>query len=122
MAALQVGLTQALELMGPLFLLATMLFAALALSFGAFLIARIFRMSRPLFVAFVFPFGAVLGAVVAVLFFAIVFGSGTLTTSSQVMGYLAFLGISSLTSGALAVWCCKRVLTFSSTGRATRAG
>lgn len=108
--------------MGPLFSLAVVLVAALALGFGAFVSARLFRFPQPLLVALAFPVGAVLGSAASVLLGAVVIGVGpTLTSGPQIVGYLAFLGICSLCSGALAVWCCKRVLTFNSTGRAKRA-
>ena len=109
--------------MGPLFSLTVMLFVVLALGCAVYLIARVLRISYPFWVALTFPSGAAVGGVACVLLCAAVLGPGaTLATSSQVTGYLAFLGVGSLVSGVLAAWCCKRVLTFSSTGRATRAG
>lgn len=109
--------------MGPLFSLVIILFVALALSVGTYLVARVFHMSRPLLVALAFPVGSAFGGGAAVLIAGVVLDFGaTLTGSSQVTGYLAFLAGSSLISGLLAVRYCKRVLIFSLTGRATRAG
>lgn len=109
--------------MGPLFSLAVVFVGALALGSGAFLFARIFRISRPHLVALAFPVGALLGGATSVLLGAVVIGVGPrLTSAWQIFGYLAFLGVGSLSFGLLAVWCCKRVLTFNSTGSATPAG
>jgi len=108
--------------MGPLFSLAVALFVVLASGCVAYFFARIFRMSHPFLVALSFPVGAVLGGAACGLLAAVVLGSdASLTSSSQVMGYFAFLGVGSFVSGVLAAWCCRRALTFSSTGRATRA-
>lgn len=109
--------------MGPLFSIAIVFVGALALSLGAFLFARLFRIPRPFLVALVFPAGSVLGGAVSVLIGAAVIGAGaTLTSTSQIFGYCAFLGVGSFSVGVLAVWCCKRALTFTPSGRATRAG
>jgi len=102
--------------MGPLFSLAILFVAALAVSFVAYVLARVFRVSRPFFTALSFSAGVGVGGAAAVVLAACVIGIGaTLTSSLQVAGYLCFLCVSSLVSGALAVWCCRRVLTIYST-------
>ncbi len=109
--------------MGPLFSLALVLVAALALCLGAFVFARLFRFPRPHLVALAFSGGAVLGAAASVLLSALVIGMGsTLNSASQIVSYLVLVGLGSLSAGAFAVWCCMRFLTINSTGRATRAG
>lgn len=108
--------------MGPLFSLAVVLSVVLASGCVAYFFARALRISHPFLVALSFPVGAVLGGVACALLAAILLGLGApLASSSQVMGYFTFLGVGSFVSGVFAAWCCKRVLTFSSTGRATPA-
>jgi len=101
--------------MGPLFSLALVVIAAVALAAATFTTARVFRLSRPLLVALAFSVGAVVGGGISVLLAALVIGVGPTLTGLQPLGYLAFLCFGSLASGALSVWCCKRVLTNYST-------
>lgn len=85
----------------------------MAMSLGVFLFARLFRMPQPCLVALAFPAGALLGGAASVLLAVAVIGvDPKLTSTSQILGYLAFLGVGSLSSGVLAAWFCKRVLSY----------
>jgi len=109
--------------MAPMFsalVIAPVLLVLLAL---AFIVARLFQpTSVALRIALLFVVGAVVGVGLSVAIFSYLFGSGTLATTQQVVGFLSALASGSLLGGALALWSAikLRVLTLRSIGTAQK--
>lgn len=93
--------------------------ALLVLLALAFIVSRLFQpTSVALRMGLLFVAGAVVGGVLSLATFSFLFGSGTLATTQQVVGFLSMLAGGGIFGGALALWSAikLRVLTPRSSG------
>ena len=105
--------------MGPMFSALIIVPALLVLLVLAFIVARLFQpTSVALRLGLLFVVGAFVGVGLSVATFSFLFGSGTLATTQQVVGFLSALAGGGLFGGAFALWSAikLRVLTLRSSG------